>query len=151
MMRRWLARSRTFSIWGVVLAVTLGFLPACGGDDPPGVPSGLTAAAAGTEITLTWDVALDANSYNLYWSTSPGVTTATGTKIEGATRPYVHTGLTSGATYYYVLTAVNAGGESGASTEVSATLAPAAPGTVSVTSADHIATVDWRDTLGATS
>lgn len=151
MMRRWLARSRTFSIWGVVLAVTLGFLSACGGDDPPGVPSGLTAAAAGTEITLTWDVALDASSYNLYWSTSPGVTTATGTKIEGATRPYVHTGLTSGATYYYVLTAVNAGGESGASTEVSATLAPAAPGTVSVTSADHIATVDWRDTLGATS
>ena len=151
MLRRWLARSGRFSIWSIMLVVTLGFLSACGGDDPPGVPAGLTATAAGTEVTVNWDLALDASSHNLYWSTSPGVTTATGTKIEGVTRPYVHTGLTSGATYYYVLTAVNAEGESAASAEVSATLVPGAPGTVSATSADHTATVDWRNTLGATS
>ena len=50
----------------------------------------------------------------------PPVKNANGTKITGATSPYSHTALTNGTTYYYIVTAVNLGGESAASTQVSA-------------------------------
>lgn len=61
--------------------------------------------------------------FNIYWSTSPGVTKATGTKIAGVTSPFEHTGLTNGQPYYYVVTAYDAdlGIESAESAEVSAT------------------------------
>jgi fibronectin type 3 domain-containing protein len=40
---------------------------------------------------------------------------------------FTDTALTNGTTYYYVVTAVNSGGESGNSTETSATPQPSAP------------------------
>ena len=60
-----------------------------------------------------------ATSYNIYWATTSGVTTA-GTKITAATSPYVQTGLAASTTYYYIVTAVNAAGQSAASAQVSA-------------------------------
>ena len=153
MFRTWLQRSRGVSIWGVIGLLMLGFLGGCGGgsDDPPRAPAGLTAAAGDSQVTLTWTVSSKVSSYNLYWSTTAGVTTSTGTKITGVTAPFAHTGLTNGQAYYYVLTAVNSNGESKPSAEASATLAPSAPGTVSAVSGDEQVTVDWRDTFGATS
>jgi hypothetical protein len=92
---------------------------------------GLTPAAAGqvggstttasTTATISWNSVSGATSYNIYWSTTSGVTTSNGTKITNAASPYTHTGLTSGATYYYVVTAVNSYGESSVSSQVSAT------------------------------
>ena len=67
------------------------------------------------QITLTWDAFAGALSYNVYYSTSPDMTIATGTKITSVTSPYVHTGLTNGTDYYYLITAETAGGESEAS------------------------------------
>ena len=52
-------------------------------------------------------------------STGPppaGVTTANGTQITGATSPYTQAALVNGTTYYYIVTAVNAAGESAAVT-----------------------------------
>jgi fibronectin type 3 domain-containing protein len=76
------------------------------------------------QLTLAWDPVAGAISYNLYWSTVPGVTTVSGTKISGISSPsYVHTGLAAGTTYYYVVTAVNSASESAASIPASGTTA----------------------------
>jgi fibronectin type 3 domain-containing protein len=64
----------------------------------PAAPTGVTATAAATQVTLTWNSVPNAASYNVYWSDTPGVTQATGTKIAGVTSPFVHTGRTNGTT-----------------------------------------------------
>jgi YVTN family beta-propeller protein len=89
-------------------------------DTIPSAPSGVSATAGNTQVTINWNNVSGATSYNVYWSTTSGVTKATGTKISGVTSPYVHTGRTNGTTYYYVVTAVNSYGESSESSQVSA-------------------------------
>ena len=85
-------------------------------------PRSLVAKGGDTEITLSWMDVPGAVSYNLYFHTSPGVTTQSGTKIEGASSPFVHTSLTNGNPYYYALSAVyEDGAESALSEEVTAT------------------------------
>jgi len=71
--------------------------------------------------TLSWGAVGGADSYNLYRSTSPGVTVATGTLISGVTSPYLDTGLLDATTYYYAATSVAGGVESDLSNEVSLT------------------------------
>ncbi len=79
-----------------------------------------TTAAASKQLALSWDPVAGATSYNLYWSTVPGVTPANGTKISAISSPsYVHTGLAAGTTYYYVVTAVDSTSESAASASAS--------------------------------
>ncbi len=122
---------------------------------PPAAPTGVTATPGNAQATISWSAASGATSYNLYWSTTAGVTPATGTKIAGATSPYVQTGLANGTTYYYVVTAVNANGESTASTQVSAqpaaTPPPAAPTGVTAAPGNAQVAVSWNAVSGATS
>ncbi len=86
----------------------------------PSIPGGVSASGGANQITINWNIATNATSYNIYWSTAPGVTRATGTRITNVSRPYTHTGLTAGITYYYVVTALNAFGESTESSQASA-------------------------------
>ena len=154
MLYQWLTRKRGWSLWSLIAAMTIGLLAACGGsgDDPPAAPTALTATASGTQVTLNWTAPTNASSYNLYWSTTSGVTTTTGIQLAGVTAPYVHTGCPTGTTCYYVVTAVNNEGEGKASAEASATLAPAAPTGVTALGGDAQVTVDWDDSVvGATS
>jgi hypothetical protein len=72
-------------------------------------------------VGLEWTPVTGATSYNVYWSTSSGVTPSTGQALTGVARGYVHRGLTNGTTYYYIVTAVTASGESPPSAQVSAT------------------------------
>jgi hypothetical protein len=100
-----------------------------GGTTPTGVPpapTGVTATAGDGNVSISWSAVSGATSYNLYHSTTSGVTKTTGTKITSVTSPYTHTGLTNGITYYYLVTAVNSSGESVESAQVSA--APTAGG-----------------------
>jgi|GEM_PF-3508740 len=60
--------------------------------------------------TISWSSVSGANSYNLYYSTSSGVSKTNGTKISGVSSPYSHSGLSNGITYYYVVTAVSISG-----------------------------------------
>ena len=108
---------------------------------PPAAPTGLTVTTGDTALTISWDPVSGASSYDLYWSTGPGVTPANGTRIPGATSPYLQTALINGETYHYVVTAVNAIGEGPASAETTGTPAvpaggPAAPTGVTALSGD---------------
>lgn len=87
----------------------------------PSTPTGASATAGNGQITISWNAVTGATSYNIYWSTTSGVTKTSGTKISNATSPYTHTGRTNGTTYYYIVTAVNSSGESMASSQASAT------------------------------
>lgn len=70
-------------------------------------------------ITLGWNDVPNATSYNIYWSDKPGVTKKNGTKISNVKNPHKITGLKKGGKYYFVVTAVNASGESKESEEIS--------------------------------
>jgi chitin-binding protein len=99
--------------------ITSAFLQVTPGNVPP-APTGLTAAAGNAQVSLSWSAASGATGYNVKRSTTNGgpysnvATNVTGTS-------YVNTGLTNGTTYYYVVTAVNASGESPVSTQASGT------------------------------
>lgn len=119
---------RKLLLLGIALSVAM--LSCCSTATSPGngstkTPSGVTATPVSTsEVDISWSAVSDATSYNLYYSTTSGVTTATGTKIFNVTSSYKHTALTTGTTYYYLITAVTTSGESEASAQVSATPAP---------------------------
>lgn len=94
----------------------------------PAVPTGLVAAPGNSQVVLTWNVSSGATSYRVKRapvSTGPFVEVGAGI----ITTTYTDTGLVNGSTYYYVVSALNAAGESAPSTPASATLPgpPAAP------------------------
>ena len=78
--------------------------------------------------SLTWAPSVGATSYTITWSNQPDVAPGGGNTIANATSPFDHQGLSSRFTYYYVVTASGPGGESRASTTVSATPFSAATG-----------------------
>ena len=85
----------------------------------PVAPTGMTATvASSTQINLSWTVSTGAASYNLKRATANGGPYTTITNV--TTTSYNNTGLTAGTTYYYVVTALNAAGESASSSQVSA-------------------------------
>lgn len=82
-------------------------------------PTGLTAATGNAQATLNWNASSGATSYNVKRSLQRGgpyTTVATG--VTGTS--YQDSGLANGTTYYYVVSAVNAGGEGANSGQVSA-------------------------------
>jgi hypothetical protein len=85
----------------------------------PPAPAGLAASAANAQVALTWTASAGASSYHVKRATvtgGPYTVIATPTPAS-----YLDAGLTNGTTYYYVVSALDAAGESGNSTQVSAT------------------------------
>jgi len=113
---------------GGTSSVTLALTP---GSAPPPPPTGVHAEAGQAVGTtrITWQAVAGASGYNIYWSTSAGVSPSSGVALIGVSNPYIHSGLSGGTPYFYVVTATGSGGESGPTVEVSATPS----GTMSVT------------------
>jgi autotransporter-associated beta strand protein len=84
----------------------------------PVTPVGLVAVPGNGRINLSWLIASGASSYNLKRATSSGNET-TLTATSGTN--YLDTSVINGTTYYYVVSAVNAGGEGNNSREARAT------------------------------
>ncbi len=151
-------RSIRFALLAASAAITLACGGSGGGSSAPTVPSaptGLVATPGTAQVTLTWTAVSGATSYDVYWSTTPGVTKSSGTRIAGATSPYQHAGLSNGTTYYYVVTALNAAGESADSAQASAAPSlnppPAAPIEVVATPGNAEVTLTWPTVATATS
>ena len=92
----------------------------------PTMPMGLTTALGGKQVILSWNTAPGATSYNVKRSTISGGETAIANVSEitnnwPASNEYTDTGLASGTTYYYKVSAVNTNGVSPDSVEISAT------------------------------
>jgi hypothetical protein len=90
------------------------------GGAPPGAFD-LVAIGANTTIGLEWNAISGAESYNVYWSANPGVTTQTGQRVPVTAPNWVHRGLTNGSAIHYVVTAISGGSEGAPSSEASAT------------------------------
>lgn len=119
---------------------------------PPSTPTGIhVVISASNELTISWNSVGNANSYNIYWATAPGASKKS-TKLSGITSSsFVHTGRTSGVTYYYVVTAVNGFGESSESAEAFALLdIPRPPGAIAAVAGNGQVTLSWN-TNGANS
>ncbi len=127
-----------------------------------GAPANVEAIpSADGEVTLYWDFVAEAVSYNIYMASQTGVTPTNYASLpdgmlHAADFPYyVHTGLTNGKTYYFIVTAVSVDGtESEASVEVSATPTSSGGGAVGGAVAyagDGSVSVYWDAIPGATS
>jgi fibronectin type 3 domain-containing protein len=125
-----------------------------GGTTAPATPSGLQATAGNAQVSLTWNTDSGATSYNVKRATVGGGP-YTQVAAPSATS-FTDTGLTNGAKYFYVVSAVNYSGESANSPEVSATptapvTAPAAPAGLTATAGNAQASLAWNASIGATS
>ena len=87
---------------------------------PPPIPTGLTAVPDTYErIDLAWNTSYDATSYNVKRSMTNG---GLYVFVANSVKPFfTDTGLVSGVTYYYVISALSSEGESSNSVQVSAT------------------------------
>jgi fibronectin type 3 domain-containing protein len=115
---------------------------------PPAAPTGLIATPGNAKATLSWTASSGASFYNVKRaavSGGPYTTVASPT-----TTSYVNTGLTNGTTYFYVVSAVNAGGEGANSAQASATLPPPAPTGLTATPADQQVSLSWSAAATAT-
>ena len=96
--------------------------PACGGSPviPPAAPQGLTATGGAGSVTLAWTAAATATSYSVKRSASGTAGSFSAIASPTATN-YLDTGLAANTTWWYQVTAANAGGQGAASATVSAT------------------------------
>jgi hypothetical protein len=156
----------------LIIAGCLGFLAACGGGGSssgsnggpstggnststvPAVPSGVTATSGSSSASLQWTASTDATGYNVKRATTSG---GPYSQIAAPTSPaYTDSSVTNGTTYFYVVSALNSVGESGNSTQVSATPAasvamPAQPSGLTASAGNASVGLSWSASTGATS
>ena len=111
-----------WSLWAIMS------LSGCNGNIPP------ASSLVSGEAMLSWNEVRGAISYNVYASTSSGVTKLSGSKIRNTSNPFTITQLQPGKTYYFIVTVVTDSGESEESKELSYTAV-----------ADKIGHIDFKD------
>jgi len=119
---------------------------------PPAAPASLSATPGNSQVALSWAASAGATSYHVQRSLMSGGPYAMVASV--ATTSYTDTGLANGTTYYYVVTALNASGESGNSPEASATpnlAPPAAPTNLTASAGNLQVTLNWSAASGAVS
>jgi N-acetylneuraminic acid mutarotase/fibronectin type 3 domain-containing protein len=101
--------------------------PLEGAVPPPDAPQGLSVEAGDGQVVLSWQASTGASGYNVYRSETQNVEVNADNRLNATplqATTFTDTNVASGATYYYVVTAVGPGGESSASNEASIALDP---------------------------
>ena len=86
---------------------------------PPASPASLSVTAGNSQVALLWPASSGAISYNVKRATVNGGPYAIVSNV--TTTNYTDNGLSNGANYYYVVSALNTAGESANSAQASAT------------------------------
>jgi hypothetical protein len=131
-----------------------GTIPAS--NQAPAAPTALAAMAGNQQISLSWNPSSGATSYHIKRASLAG-----GPYIQmgtAAATGYTDSGLTNGATYFYVVSALNASGESANSSQASGTPAapvtpasvPPVPSALSATAGNQQINLSWTASAGAT-
>jgi len=94
-----------------------------GAQTGPLPPTGLKATAGNNQVSLSWTASAGATTYNVKRTTTSGLNYAL-VKSGVTATSYTDTTVSNGTTYFYVVSAQNANGESPNSSEVSATPGP---------------------------
>ena len=117
---------------GTLNSTTFSNVQITGGDGEapaaiPAPPAALLASPGGKSVPLRWQPSFGANCYLVKRATTIGGLYQVIAKVTGAS--YLDTSVSSGGTYYYVVTALNSAGESANSPEdgVSPARGPAPP------------------------
>ena len=102
-------------------------------EDVPSAPTGLTATAGATDITLVWEAPADSGSaritsYRVQQSSDGSRGWVDVTTVGPTTTSYVHTSVKAGAVTYYRVFAANKHGDSPASNVANAERGPDTPG-----------------------
>lgn len=114
---------------GALALLVASFFAACGGGygggggggggNPPGAPTGLATLVGNQQVVLNWNPSTGATGYHVKRSTTSGGPYAQ--VAAPSVTNYTDPNLTNGTVYYYVVSALNAYGESANSGQVSAT------------------------------
>ena len=142
---RFAAANTAGTVWSAPINFQASAVP------PPGVPTGLRFTLTANAIPLAWDAAAEATSYTVKRATTFGGPFSV--RQSGLTSPnFTDTSLTPDTTYYYVVTAVNAGGESAPSGQLAAATAatPAVPTGVTAVTGYLYPRVSWTASPFAT-
>jgi hypothetical protein len=116
----------------------------------PPAPAGLTVTGGTGQLLLNWSASPGAYGYNVYRaSTSGGTYTNIGLWLTGTS--YTNTGLSNGTAFYYQVTAVNPGDESGNAGAVGGVTLPAAPAGLIATGGLEQVVLQWNASTGASS
>jgi hypothetical protein len=147
-----------------VFLVSLLLLTACGGGggnnggggggSVPASPATLTAAASNAQVNLSWSAVTGAANYKVKRATVSGGPYTTITTVISTVNAFLDGTVTNGTTYFYVVTALNAAGESGNSPEKSATPVlpvPSAPTGVVASAGDTQVGLNWNASANAAS
>jgi fibronectin type 3 domain-containing protein len=108
-------------------------------------PSGLAATTDGSQVVLDWNDALNATSYSVYRSATAGGPYGTAIATGLGTSAHTDNTVSTGSTYYYVVTASDASSESATSTEKSIAVVIPAPAGLTRTQGDGVINLDWAD------
>lgn len=108
-------------------------------------PSGLAATTDGSQVILDWNNALNATSYSVYRSATAGGPYGTAIATGLGTSAFTDATVTTGSTYYYVVTASDASSQSTNSNESSIAVVIPAPTGLTRTQSDGTINLDWAD------
>jgi len=158
-------RPRSIAFRGLIAAVCLALLGGClpprhnslaTTEPPPPVPADVTATPGNAVVTLAWTASTGATGYNVKRATTSGGPYSLLAQLAAATsNGYTDSSVTNGTAYYYVVSSLDAAGESANSAEVSATpkapsVPPAAPTNLTATPGNAVVTLTWAASTGAT-
>jgi endonuclease I/fibronectin type 3 domain-containing protein len=113
--------------------------------NPPATPDDLAATAGDAQVTLSWSAVPDATTYKVKRSTSTGgpYTTIASSIVSPG---YTDSSVLNETTYFYVVSAVNSGGESINSNEATATpqlTVPLAPTGLNAVGGNAVVDLTW--------
>jgi hypothetical protein len=105
--------------WMVLIVGIVALIGSCAKKDDSSststlsAPTGVTATAGASQVSLTWTVPSGASSHIVYWDNATGVSSSSTAITVNSANYYTHTGLDNGTTYYYKVAAVDSAGTAG--------------------------------------